>query len=367
MPGRGVIQDSDDEDGGFSPVKSDHASPIYTVEGAPDAPTASASRSTDPEYFENVYAEQKHRVALGADIESLNGERAGIDFVEESSIRPNSMRDDDKGNHSSSITDPVVASRRKKISSAKDFESITQITTPGKKFSASVDPYAIPSSSPGEDDNGVRPKNTKTYSKRKKSQRLTPAHKSLQSVEQGHATGGYEYDDPSTGPAKRRKISEPNFNIRLATDDVDLVLVPRTEYANTSSAAGLPGKESSGSVVYDTMKTESEGAVEPSGASFYIAQNQLSASQKRQYQPIICSSDHGAEGQGKARLTKSTAYQIEQRSSDDATIAYTTPSGFGSSDAPPLSAVQAPVEMVSSMSVSLSVKKRMVIEGGDEV
>lgn len=368
MARRGVIQDSDDEDGGFSPLKSDHPSPICPAEeDLPDAATASTTRSTDPAYFDNVYADQTEQASLRTDTDGLICGDALINFSEHSSFRPGSLRDESKGNNSSSITDPIVASRRKKTTSAKDFESITQVTTPGKKSSGSVDPYAIPSSPLEEHGSGVKSRKTKTYGKKTKNQRLTPAQKRLQSPGEGHVSGTYAHDNSSRGSAKRRRISEGYVNVSHATEDVDLVLVPRTDYANAPSAPGFQGNENSSSMVYDTLKMIPDTANEPPGASFYIAQNQLSASQKLQYQPITFSSDHDPEGPGVSLPTKSIASQIEQRSSDDATIAYTTPSRFGSSNAHIPSVIQPQGEEVSSALISLSIKKRAIAETGHEV
>lgn len=346
MPTRRVINDSEDEDAGFSPINSPVKDRMDATEGAialkDDAEVELQladsnidQRSTDSELFQKIYEEQQH-----VPKPVRNNRVEGISSNEQKSSDPNAK-------NSSSITDPTLKDSNKKAKTAvdaRDFAGLTQVTTPrnGGSSGTRVDVYDFPSSD-GES-GGARPKpdarTKKTYGKRKRGQTAisgaaipssSPAHPSASN--QGLALTHTQDDEEALPrPTRKKKGNVTQKSLDGFNEDVDLLVVPRTAETSQSAAQPQDGNESQDAVVPDSLN-EPRDTANQTPASFFIAPpNHLTVSQKQQYLRMSGSSVHDD------RPLHENAFQLPQPEtqgqklrSSEATIAYTTPSRYCSS------------------------------------
>lgn len=348
MPTRRVINDSEDEDAGFSPVNSPVKDRVDATEGAAITSDGDAGvelhladstidqRSTDSEYFQKIYEEQQH-----VPDSARNRRVEGISSDKQKSSDPT-------GKNSSSITDPTLKDSKKKTKTAvdaRDFASLTQVTTPRNNGSSDshMDVYDFPGSD-GES-GGLRPKErartTKTYGKRKRGQNATsgadipsssPAHPSASN--QGLALTDTQVEEALPQPArKKKKNSNGNpKSLERLDEDVDLLVVPRTAETNQSPAQPQDGDEGQEAVVPDTLN-EPQKTTNQTPASFFIAPpNHLTVSQKQEYLRMSGSSEHDGRASRENILPlPQPDTQAQKLRSSEATIAYTTPSRYCSS------------------------------------
>jgi hypothetical protein len=339
MPNRRVINDSEDEDTGFSPINS----PVKDRVGGPDGAVALGTdaelelqpadstidqRSTDPEFFQKIYEEQQHFP------ESARNNRAeGISSDKQKSSDPSAK-------NSSSITDPSLkdSNKAKTAVGAREFASLTQVTTPRHNAS---DVYDFPSSDGGGD--GARPKTksrtTKTYGKRKRGQTAasgaavpssSPPHPSASNqLSLTHMQDAGVAVPKSARKRRRNKIQKTPNDL---DEDVDLLVVPRTAETVQSPAQPQEGDEGRDAVIPDTL-IEPQDTAHHMPASFFIAPpNRLTLSQRQEYLRVSGSpqqDEHASRGNASPLPQPET--QAQKLRSSEATIAYTTPSRYCSS------------------------------------
>lgn len=346
MPTRRVINDSEDEDAGFSPINSpvkdrvDATVGEIALEGDAGvelqlADSTIDQRSTDSEFFQKIYEEQQHvpEVARNNRVEGISSDR-------QKSSDPNAK-------NSSSITDPTLKDSKKKPKTAveaRDFASLTQVTTPRKDESSGsrMDVYEFPSSD-GEG-GSARPnaklRTTKTYGKRKRGQTAIPgaAITSSSPARPSASSQGLslmhteDHDEPLPKPARKKRDRGTQKTLDGLDEDVDLLVVPRTAETIQSPAQPQDSNEGQDVVVPDTLNQPQDTA-NHAPASFFIAPpNYLTVSQKQEYLPMSGSSerdDHASRENALPLPHPET--QAQRLRSSEATIAYTTPSRYCSS------------------------------------
>lgn len=347
MPNRRVINDSEDEDAGFSPVNSpvkervDATDGAIALEGDAGVQTQPAhstidQRSTDPEFFHKIYEDQQQHVP-----ESARDRRVeGISSDKQKSSDPNAK-------NSSSITDPTLKDSKKKAKTAvnaRDFADLTQVTTPRNDRSSGSrkDVYDFPSSD-GED-GGAGPKTKtrtpKTYGKRKMGQNATPG-KAVPSSSPAHPLASkkglslkhtQDDEDASPKPGRKKRGNGTRRSFDGLDEDVDLLVVPRTAETSQTPAGPQDLSEDHDAVVPETLN-EPQDTANQTPASFFIAPpNHLTVSQKQQYLRMSGSSEHDDNASREnALLLPHPETQASKLRSSEATIAYTTPSRYCSS------------------------------------
>ncbi|KAK7707506.1 hypothetical protein SLS64_007025 [Diaporthe eres] len=301
MPTRRVINDSEDEDAGFSPINSPVKDRVGTTVGAIAlegdagvelqlADSTIDQRSTDPEFFQKIYEEQQHITEA-----ARNNRVEGLSSDKQKSSDPNAK-------NSSSITDPTLKGSKKKPNmavDARDFASLTQVTTPRKDGSSGsrMDVYDFPSSD-GEG-GGARPntksRTTKTYGKRKRGQTAIPGA-AIPSSSPVHPSAGnqglsltHTQDDEEAmpKPARKKRGSSTQKALDGPDEDVDLLVVPRTAETSQSPAQPQDSNEGQDAVVPDSL-IQPQDTANQAPASFFIAPpNHLTVSQKQEYLPMI--------------------------------------------------------------------------------
>lgn len=396
MRDRRVVYDSEDEDEGFSPVNSPVLSPVKG--GADDvqdraregvAEPTSDSRSTDPEFFKQIYEAQLQQVAT---------EETVPDTEETASRQPGpSGKQTSSGpkakDNSSSLTDPTLKSAKKRAAggtdASKDLAGLTQVTTPSAPSAKQRDVYDFPLSD-GESSMPPEPAIARTLSKKKAAAAKGKRRREQQQQQPAHldeAAGAGTCDNHSSPPRlsaktrgsspsraiqieddgssppprparKRRKGSARRQDQRADTpDDVDLLVIPTTadmdnlpprpDDARDNEVVSID--ESSSSRVADTLEmTRPPPSREPPPASFIIAPlGRLSASQKQEYLRVSgCSEldgrdDDEDEGTDQRQDPPSLPPPRPVQTQDnlppntDSTIPYPTPSRYCPS-APPL-------------------------------
>lgn len=345
MPTRRVINDSEDEDAGFSPINSPAKDRVDANEGAialegdagvelQPAESTIDQRSTDSEFFQKIYEEQQHipESARNTRVEGISSDR-------QKSSDPNAK-------NSSSITDPTLKGSKKEKKTAvdaRDFASLTQVTTPRKDGSSGsrMDVYEFPGSD-GEG-GGARPKakarTTKTYGKRKRGQTATsdaavpsssPAHPSASN--QGLALTLTQDEEALPRPARKKRGNGNQKSLDGLDEDVDLLVVPRTAETNRSPAQPQDGDEGQDAVVPDTLDEQQNTANQIPASFFIAAPNHLTTSQKQEYLRMSGLSEHDDRASREDALPLAQPEtQAQKLRSSEATIAYTTPSRYCSS------------------------------------
>lgn len=343
---RRVINDSEDEDAGLSPINSPVKDRVDATVGAIAlegdagvelqlADSTIDQRSTDSEFFQKIYEEQQH-----VPESARNNRVEGISSDKQKSSDP-------KAKNSSSITDPTLKDSRKKPKTAvdaRDFASLTQVTTPTKDGSSGsrMDVYEFPSSD-GEG-GGARPntksRTTKTYGKRKRGQTAIPGA-AIPSSSPAHPSASnhglsltHTQDDEEAlpKPARKKRGSGTQKALDSLDEDVDLLVVPRTAETSKSPAQPQDSNEDQGVVVPDSLNQPQDTANQ-APASFFIAPpNHLTVSQKQEYLPMSGSSEHDDHARHENALPlPHPETQAQRLRSSEATIAYTTPSRYCSS------------------------------------
>ncbi|OLN92239.1 hypothetical protein CCHL11_01368 [Colletotrichum chlorophyti] len=308
-----IIADSDDSDEGFdtedSPVKP--RTPHTTSDGRSFDPGSIATGSTDPQFFQAIYSEQR-----AANDTLLYNERSSIPdgaASDSSSTRVKTQVNKDDTNSSlTSTTDPAMGFNRATRAKRTEAEELTHVTTPSmSKNETRKDMWDVPSSPPDNRTaavtvlaNNKTPKSNGLKRKRGNNVEFTsplavemPSQGSTQPFDitpAGRASAGFI-------TAKKRQRNDDSKLPMPTDDDVDLVVVPH------STAAPSFGDSSSG-------LTSGALCIEP---------RTLSASQRLEYE--YYSVDPTPEEPGFALAQRST-HQTATRSSGATTIAYSTPS-----------------------------------------
>lgn len=384
MPDRKVIYDSEDEDAGLSPLNSPfqgHATNAdVALEGEAIDATGqlqhvmdiSETRSTDPDFFRKVYDEQQ---VLDAEVVPDSARDGPRNMGSSDRLKSSSRNAKD---NSSSLTDPTLKSAKgvNRVERA-DFTSLTQVTTPRNAVpSLPRDVYDFPSSNEeGDAAETSTPKRkakvTKSFSKRKRGEIVTPAKTAVSSSpahpssQDGGLTTQPRDEDESARPSRKKRKSGTQQSLAQIPEDVDLLVIPRTADVNESPAEARVGNEGSGGTVPDTYKEE-QSAIEHPPASFFIAPpSRLTASQKQEYVRVSGSSDHEREEKhGSSFPVPQAQTQVQQIRSSEATIAYTTPSIYCST--PNFPDLQETGDRGSSGTMA-SIRQRANITGTDAI
>lgn len=339
MPNRRVINDSEDEDAGFSPINS----PVKDRIAAPDGTIAVGvnaelelqpadsiidQRSTDPEFFQKIYDEQQHFSEL-----ARNNRVEGISSDKQKSSDPSAK-------NSSSITDPTLkdSNKAKTAVNARDFANLTQVTTP-RHHTPNV--YDFPSSD-GEADSArprTKSRTAKTYGKRKRGQTATPGA-AVPSSSPEHPSAGNQLsltqiqdeEDALPKSARKRRRGANEKGLDGHDEEIDSLVIPRTAETVQFPAQSHGENQGQDAVVPDTLNEPQENA-NRMPASFFIAPpNRLTVSQKQEYLRMSGSSEQDEHAsRGNASPLHQPETQAQKLRSSEATIAYTTPSRYCSS------------------------------------
>jgi hypothetical protein len=314
MATRREVLDSDDEDslgplGGPTPEPlSGEEATTHNVDDGLDASRSRRAESTDPSFFRNIYEE--HHVATrnqsqntsngcilaGSDDDHLGNHQC--DNLRPSSVTspvaPNS--DKHESSHLSSITDPVAGNRERRMAEKKKAvdPTLTQVTTPGRpQLSADSDIWDIPptqNESPAAGSSHKTSSGTKTTSvkvkktERKRKSDLSSSVQTPNSPETGSLRALTVQPTGGAGrPAgrKRQRLSEVQQG--RGSQDVDMLVIPRSEETAQFKTSPTVPNTSSGDVVENTHG--------PHSASLFIVPNTLTPSQKEQYQFVSLSTE----------------------------------------------------------------------------
>lgn len=339
MPNRRVINDSEDEDAGFSPINS----PVKDRLAAPDGAIALGvdaglelqpadsfidQLSTDPEFFQKIYDEQQHfpECARNSRIEGISSDKQ--------------KSSDPSAKNSSSITDPTLkdSNKAKTAVSARDFANLTQVTTPRHRAS---NVYDFPGSD-GEVDSArpeTKSRTAKTYGKRKRGQTVASGAAAPSSSPEHPSAGNqlsltHIQDEADALPesARKRRRGANQKGLDGPDEDVDLLVVPKTAETVQFPAQSHEANQGQDSMIPDTLNEPQETA-NHMPASFFIAPpNRLTVSQKQEYLRMSGSSEQDEHAsRGNASPLHQPETQAQKLRSSEATIAYTTPSRYCSS------------------------------------
>lgn len=345
MANRREILDSDDEESlsplrGPTPVLDDEAT--HHVNDEPDASRSRRAESTDPSFFRNVY-EEHHTAAQDQethkpDIEPISSTSSG-GIHQRHDSRPSSITDPvapfserHDTSHLSSITDPVAGNReRRKAEKKKVIDlTLTQVTTPGRpdqssttdiwEFPASQDTSSKTASSDqtGSIKKKVTIKLKKTEKKRKSdlgSSAQTPTSPDTGLLPALSINQGDVQERPPN--RKKRRVSEHG----QSSEDVDLLVIPRSEETGQFKTSPTVPNTSSGDVVENTHKPHSNG--------LFVVPNTLTPSQKEQYKFVSLSTE-ADESPKKAGLSTGSGGIEDMHNSSD-TVAFPTPTAYASS------------------------------------
>lgn len=354
---RTEVADSDDEGSDFGPDEivedqlipdANYVEPLAKT----SATTIRGTDSTDQEFFQQVYDEQRVPSAVhGSKDSSLDYATGGnVLQARDSSdiILETPGVDAEKSAHpqepaSSSITDPRTASRTAKPgpNSASRID-YTQVTTPGvdtslqhvgeevgiwdSSSSLGGGPGEMPSNAREEIGARSQSRVTKTYGKRKGGLRSSPRYeKSAQHApDEETPTNGSDdvFRDRLVSPRTARKIARLES---MQESPRSAAVVTQTGAQSIKRARSRRGKidTANSSVVTDKVL----GGV---GESLYITPSALSASQRQLYVTVNIQPEPGVGQQGSPLRSGRKRADAETRSSA-ATVPYSTPSRYASS------------------------------------
>lgn len=359
MAPRKEILDSDEEDDDFSPVKAladpprleesnDHEHDSFGT------PRTRRAESTDPSFFRNVYDEQ-HVAAIAP--QSASSVTA-LSSEEVSTLSPNlpptlgHTNGQHDRSHLSSITDPVPASRRRHQKlEMKEVVDLTQVTTPGRPtpsvptdiwdFPASPDAGDVTTSSsvahPASTKKKITIKLKKTETKRKRGLSSSIQSPDQISTKPGHASSGLLPAQSVSGTQveqlsdvglpgsrqKRRRMSSTGQQAP-SSQEVDLVVIPKSEDKVTSDINYVTPTGNSTSIVEDSSKTRPISLL-------VVPSTTLTASQKDEYKFVSLSSEADQNHEPFSLLNPIGQTEDLHKSSGSATIKYPTPIEFASS------------------------------------
>jgi hypothetical protein len=328
MANRREILDSDDEES-LSPLRGptpvlDEAT--HHVNDEPDASRSRRAESTDPSFFRNVY-EEHHTAAQDQEAHKRDNEpiltTSSGGYHQHHNSRPSSITDPvaptserHDTSHLSSITDPVDGNRQRRKAEKKKVIDLTftQVTTPGRPDqSSTTDIWEFPAS---QDTSSKTASSDQTGSTKKK---VTIKLKKTEKKRKSDLDFSAQTPtSPDTGllPAlsrKKRRVSEHG----QSSEDVDLLVIPRSEETGQFKTSPTVPNTSSGNVVENTHKPHSNG--------FYVVPNTLTPSQKEQYKFVSLSTE-ADETPEKAGVSTGE----DMHNSSD-TVAFPTPTVYASS------------------------------------
>ncbi|TQN73280.1 RNA polymerase II assembly factor RTP1, partial [Colletotrichum shisoi] len=314
------VSDSDDSDDGFdlgddSPMKPP-TSKIPSGDRSSDSASV-ATGSTDPKFFQALYAEQQRAAAN----EALPNHDRSSTSDDPSSLaapaKPQAKKDSTTTTSSSlpSIPDPAMGTHRaKKAGKTRVVVDLTQVITQGRSNNATPrDMWDVPSSPASDQAASVLPISSKARTpcsnkKRKRGDKmeatspLATGISSQGSTQPFDATPATRTNAGSGHETKRWRLGNPESSIP-AEDDVDMV-VP-LDVADVPSFRDLVSGQKPISLCIEPPQT-------------------LSASQRQEYK--YHSVDPSQEDQAPVPTQPFSALPATARSSGATTIAYSTPS-----------------------------------------
>lgn len=411
MAQRRVICDSEDEDGDFSDLEIQNPAKAQAVteqadtgigagagaggdfvdKRSSDDPNSGDARSTDPDFFRQLYEEQQTALAtLSNRIPDTFDERQPetqtrtfvsslLSSSSSSSVAAAAAAIVIQQRNSSSLTDPGFTKKKKDTSNkpgtteSKDLSDMTQVTTPDAPVTKRKDIWDFDF----DDDEGTgagpsiaKPKfkapnsevsASKVKNKRKRSTPKAPFD-DADAVAQANspqlpATAAHgssanhpieldddHDDDESPKPTRKKRKSGDcqQSTAREVPDDVDLLVIPTTWDNNDNATQINQGDTNSGSTINDTLEAQRSGGDPILTSSLVIVPPSLTASQKQQYLRVSGSSEleqdsagpHDHQQQASLPAPKPQTPGLRSSTKTESTIPYTTPSGYGSSLVP---------------------------------
>lgn len=313
MGARREILDSEDEGSVFGDDQEfPDTAPQHDEDPSPNAGTD----STDPFFFQRVYHEQ-HAAAGASSIipDTAPAGPSASTYTDLSSAPPPGQKPPPETFSSlTPVTDPVSASRRSKRARdvlQSEVIDLTDITTPRKETaSGASDVWDLPSSTGSQ-------RTTRTHGKRQRAEQQLTLQ---QEAPCPFPPTQDPYDFPEATPPTRKKTKRgsPSSSAQQTQESSPVMLVPTAEMVSSdrrsTTSRGKDGGSRPGSTMADA------------GASLYVAQSTLTASQKQQYKMVNLSSEAGFE----VPETSLPMSFLDEggicNSSGTTTIAYPTPS-----------------------------------------
>ncbi|KAK6225868.1 hypothetical protein QIS74_01915 [Colletotrichum tabaci] len=319
-----VIADSDDSDDGFdlgddSPMKPPTPK-IPSGDRSSDSASV-ATGSTDPKFFQAIYAEQQRAAANEALSNHVRSSTSDNPSSLAAPAKPQAKKDSTTTTTTTtssslpSIPDPVMGSHRaKKAEKIRVVVDLTQVITPGRSNNATPrDMWDVPSSPVSDQAAPVFPISSKTRTpcsnkKRKRGDKmeatspLATGIPSQGSTQPFDATPATRTNAGSVHETKRWRLVNPESSLS-SEDDVDMV-VP-LDVAAVPSFRDLVSGQKPISLCIEPPQT-------------------LSASQRQEYK--YHSVDPSQEDQAPVPTQPFSALPATARSSGATTIAYSTPS-----------------------------------------
>ncbi|OTB04196.1 hypothetical protein M426DRAFT_321053 [Hypoxylon sp. CI-4A] len=309
MSFRGVVADSDDEDGDDTPLspprEDDPLHPDVEPLSPPRKPSSPHTKdthnhqsgSTDQSFFASVYDEQQNRALERSQlIENIVRQSQRASGSSGEIPLPAKGKSKGKRPDASSATDvtsPMVINNKPKNRSSLLSDGATNITTPRKSAPTEWD---VPSSpNVPRSAKSSRSKKEKSYGKRSKDKSRVIGSSAAAEIFMG--------DDGAHRVATQDLATHDE--IPVVDDGPELPPYPATKRRKVS----LPD-----SAIQET----------PALANFYIAQSNLTTMQKLEYQKT------------NAGYSSIPGTLPNPKSSGTATVAYSTPSRYASSSGPPL-------------------------------
>ena len=358
MAPRGEILDSDDSDDDFSPVKNTASfllpgDTTPTVDGGPNTADTRETKLTDPSFFQSVYNEQQSaadgRMSAPGTLNNSIDDAASLVTSPASMGRVRRQANERNSSSLTSLTDPRNRSKRNE---RKDVIDLTQVTTPGReRSSAQLNLWDVPSSPAAQTarTGAAEPSLAKnSRGKRKRGQYSSP-HETVDNGGSTQLKSPTEHSVlPSTGPipddapklAKKTTRREPRVTLSSLSQEVDLVVVPRSGDDPREGPSCNKPEDIPGTIVKDTLDTASS-------TSLFVVQSVLTASQKRQYEFVSPSSEVDKDDVDTGLPKSLGSAGPAHASSGQTTIAYPTPTQFASSG-PRISAPEAAAEPPST-------------------
>lgn len=295
-----IILDSDDDedDIGYSPTRNVQApaSPVRAEVGAASdsfARVSGATTSTDPSFFQNIYNEQND-AARGFVPDPTAGshdqDQRSVSSSDMTAPAPFKRTVTGLVETSSSSTRDQGNAGLHRMSDGNAAYEWTQASTPGRRkapMAVMDDPWDVPSS-PDE-----RPAKPRIKIKLKRSGAHSdpatdsPHARELNSVEK---TRGPKSERPDASPAsdrKRRKVQHPGASFQ-GSNEVDLVTIPFNHDHEDGYHESQPPPTPS--MLPPTMPVDE-------GASFFIAPNPLTDTQRLEYESVQLPSSYSPNHQ----------------------------------------------------------------------
>ncbi|KAH7183021.1 uncharacterized protein B0J16DRAFT_345168 [Fusarium flagelliforme] len=295
-----IILDSDDDedDIGYSPPRNIQASvsPVRAeVEAASDsfARVSGATTSTDPSFFQNIYNEQND-AARGFVPDPTAGshdqDQRSVSSSDMTAPAPFKRTVTGLVETSSSSTRDQGNAGLQRMSDENAADEWTQASTPGRRkapMAVMDDPWDVPSS---PDERPAKPRikiKLKRSGAHSDSATDSPYAQELNSVAKAQESKSERPDASPANDRKRRKVQHPGASFQ-GSNEVDLVTIPFNHDHEGGNHEFQPPPTPS--MLPPTMPVDE-------GASFFIAPNPLTDTQKLEYESVQLPSSYSQNHQ----------------------------------------------------------------------